>query len=306
MKMKIILEAPAGDLGSDISETTARSHVLHDAWQNRRRIAWTVEVDRLSERTVLDRARHQATLAVINTGEVEGRRTAVLRLSIDIEGRDAEDGVARMRRVLDLPRAPVPGPNRTTDDDLGSFARLKGETVIGPMPDKWPVGRRLTGFSTHLGSYGQGGVGLCGWQLNNGSWLILPLKDSSGWMWLTCEEVEASSDRMRLEIEIDQRVLGAHPSQIDGFHPWAHAYGGADDHDDMPDWNAQRAVVESFHADDDGFVMQTGGSNVVWRFEMGNTMPRPPLGGSGAERVLVEGESVEKEFLLTHDCYLDV
>lgn len=307
MKTKIIFEIAAPRLREDLSETVARSHRLSDSWKDRRNLDWHVTQEVVSPRARIHPTRHEVVLAVINAGEVAGERIESIRMSIDIEAESEADALLKARTLLDLPLAAISPDVKMQDEPTSSkIVKVESDNVIGPMPMRWPVGRRITGYSGNLGSYGQGGIGLCGWQLNNGSWMILPLAHAEKWIWLTMERVDANADRTRLDIVVDRSIISAHPSQLNEYQPWRHNYGTADDRDNIPDFAKDRPVIERFEAQADGFVIETGSSNVTWRFQMSERMPGPPLDRSLGTRRLGPKDSIVDSFILAHDCYLDV
>lgn len=298
---------------TDMPGDDDHGRTLHRLWTERRGIEWRTTTERMGRTTTTHPTRHACTLTRVTAGERDGVPIAVVRLAIDVETIGGEDPAIKARRTLDLPhdgarhRRNVPG-----DSVFGRDRRLetiRGPKVIGPMTDGWLTddgGKRVTDYSRYLGSYGQGGVGLSGWQINNGSWLVLPLLSSDGWITLTHETVDASPDRQQLAIEVDQRILGVHPDQLADFPPWQHNYGGHDKIDDLPDWTELRPRIQRFDADADGFVLEAGDFADLWRFEMSPQLPRPIYAGSKEERRLYDGEDVGASFILTHDCYLNV
>ncbi|AIT82545.1 hypothetical protein NOLU111490_12930 [Novosphingobium lubricantis] len=285
----------------------ARSWILSQSWYDRRRIDWT------AKRTVVPESgqspvRHEAVLE-LNCENSPSPATGSLALQVAISARQNDDPLEKARRVLDLPRTGRPKRRVLNPDSLwdrGSFSTIRSSGVIGPMPPKWPEGRMLTGYSSHLGSYGQGGVGLSGWQCNRGSWIVLPLTGSDGWIWLTREQIEPAQDFRSLKAVIDQRILGVHPDQLADFTPWEHRYAGHDQILDMPDFGNEKATIERFDANEAGFVLEAANGLTRWRFAMGDDLPRPIWAGSREPRLLAEGESLAEAFLLAHDCYLDV
>lgn len=285
----------------------ARSWLLSQSWYERRRIAWksarTVSPDRAHSQV-----RHEILLALDCPASAKPS-SGSLTLTVHVSVRSTEDPIERARRVLDLPRQGRAARRvRTARDvlDRGSFSTVRGKSVIGPMPPEWPIDRMLTGYSSHLGSYEQGGVGLSGWQCNRGSWIILPLTGSDGWIWLTREDIEPADDFRSLRIVIDQRILGVHPDQLADFPPWEHRYAGHHQILDMPDFADEKATISRFEATEAGFVLEAANGLTRWRFAMGDDLPRPIWAGSREPRLLVEGESVAGAFLLAHDCYLEV
>lgn len=308
-KTRIMFETVPPGLEDDLSDVLSRSRRLHDVWERRREIDWTIVCEQLPKRSVTHPTKHKIVLATVNAGErVDGTRVEIMRMTIDVETVDGENALEKGKRVLDLPITASPRPREPRGDGLmgrRNIHPVKGDSVIGPMPMRWPVGRRITGYSSHLGSYGQGGIGLSGWQLNGGSWMVLPISNSDSWITLTMEEVEASPDRTRLDILVDQRIIGVHPGQKAAFPPWEHRYAGHETIEDMPDFSIERPVVTRFNATRDGFVLEAG-SQRNWRFEIADHLPRPRWGGTGAERNHVEGDSIVDAFILAHDCYLGV
>jgi len=309
-KTRLVFETGMPAARDDLSPSNARGRVLAETWRNRREIEWRIATEPLSGRSKTHPTRHEVTLGVVNAGETpEGERIDIVRLAIDVETGNGEDALDKAKRVLDLPRDITPRgrtPRGRTVTTHGSLHRLGGDAVIGPMPMRWPVGRRITDYSHNLGSYGQGGVGLSGWQLNGGSWMVLPLSGSDSWITLTFEGCDPSDDRSRLDIVVDQRIVGVHPDQKADFPPWEHLYAGHEGIEDLPDFPVERPEITRFSASGTGFVLEAGGLRRNWRFEMGDHLPRPIWGGSLEPRDLAEGESIVDAFVLTHDCYLEV
>lgn len=285
----------------------ARSFLLSQGWYERRRIDWTCSHTPASayEQSL---TRHEAILA-LECADSASPTKATLTVSVTVTVRHGEDPLEKARRVLDLPRRGRT-QRRVRDPqslwDRGSFSAVRGNSVIGSMPPQWPEGRMLTGYSSHLGSYGQGGVGLSGWQCNRGSWIILPLTGSDGWIWLTREEIEPAQDFRSVKAVIDQRIVGVHPDQLADFPPWEHRYAGHAQVRDMPDFADEKATIERVEATEAGFVLEAANGLTRWRFAMGDDLPRPIWAGSREPRMLAEGESVAAAFLLAHDCYLQV
>lgn len=285
----------------------SRSWLLSQSWYERRRIEWASSC-RLEPDKVRSPVRHEIVLD-LDCPNTPKPTTGSLAFTIDVDAREGENPVEKARRVLDLPRSDRPGRRVRNGQgifDRGSFSAVRGNSVIGPLPPEWAVGRMLTDYSSHLGSYGQGGVGLSGWQCNRGSWIVLPITGSDGWIWLTHEAIEPAGDFRSLTIKIDQRILGVHPKYIGDFTPWEHRYAGHDQILDMPDFAAENATISRFEAHETGFVLEAANGLTRWRFAMGDDLPRPDWAGSGEPRLLCEDESVADAFLLAHDCYLEV
>jgi len=285
----------------------ARSWILSQGWYERRRIGWkatrTLDPERGSSLV-----RHQVVLDLDCPPSAKPIH-AELAFTVKVSVRRGEDPCDKARRVLDLPGRTIVQrhvPRREGAIAYPSFSAVRGPSVIGPLQPEWPIGRMLTAYSSHLGSYGQGGVGLSGWQCNGGSWIVLPLKGSDGWIWLTRETLAPAPDFRSLRIDIDQRILGAHPDQIGDFPPWEHRYAGRHQIADLPDFAAEKAAITRFETAGSGFALEAANGLTRWRFAMGDDLPRPPWAGSGEPRLLVEGESVADAFLLAHDCYLEV
>lgn len=289
------------------TEARSRSWLLSQSWYERRRLAWRGVVSP-AERDEQSPIRHDVRLD-LDCPRTLRPRSASLRFILDVAVRPGEDPLDKARRVLDLPgstTAHARAPRATGLLERGSFIPLRGTSVIGPMPADWPMARKLTGYSSHLGSYGQGGVGLSGWQCNGGSWIVLPLKSSDGWIWLTREEIAPAPDYWTLAVTIDQRILGVHPDQLADFHPWEHRYAGHGQIRDLPDFAEERATISRFEADAGGFTLEAENGLTRWRFAMGDHLPRPIWAGSKEPRLLQVGESVAQALLLAHDCYLEV
>ncbi|QPI75515.1 hypothetical protein [Sphingobium sp. Cam5-1] len=285
----------------------ARSWILSQAWYERRRIDWEVSATIIAPD---DDGSTQHAVSLSLEG-ADGARpvSASLRFALRVSCPEAVDPGDKARRLLDLPGSPVSATRACAARgtfDLGSFSRIRGHSVIGPLAPDWPIDRMLTAYSSHLGSYGQGGVGLSGWQCNGGSWIVLPLKHSDCWIWLTHEEIAPAADFRSLAITIDQRILGVHPDQLGDFRPWEHRYCGHPTIEDLPDFGRERLTISRFEAAESGFVLEAANGLSRWRFAMGDHLPRPIWAGSRAPRQLQDGESIADAFVLTHDCYLDV
>ncbi len=181
------------------SELRARSALLTHGWYERRTINWRLQ-SRPIDHNGQSQTRHQVRLD-LDCPRIARPKSASFCLHLNVVTSREDDPCDKARRILDLPGAPrrcgrsVIHPGSL---DRGSFARIRSNSVIGPVPDGWPVDRLLTRYAHHLGSYGQGGVGLSGWQLNGGSWLVLPLKYSDSYIWLTFEDPMPAADHFPL------------------------------------------------------------------------------------------------------------
>lgn len=289
------------------SPHAARSRILAQCWFERRNIEWLAATS-IAEHDDQSQTRHRAQLA-LDCPQTARPRCGSLSLTLTIATQNGEEPLDKARRVLDLPGIASPRPRSTPRPgslDRGSFSPIRGNSIIGPMAADWPIDRILTDYSHNLGSYGQGGVGLSGWQCNGGSWIVLPLKGSDSWIWLTREQVEPRADFHSVQIDIDQRIVGVHPNQRADFPPWEHHYAGHDRIDDIPYFRTERATISRFEATPSGFVLEAANGLDRWRFAMGDHLPRPIWAGSHEPRDLREGESVAAAFLLAHDCYLEV
>ncbi|WP_169833162.1 hypothetical protein [Sphingomonas panacis] len=303
------LSTAAKDSPAGIMDPVRMSHVLYNTWLDRRTIAWHVSDKTPTPRQKSHSTAYPATLVLDYAAASALPNGPTARLSIDVDLADAQDPVEKAKRLLDLPIVIAPRYRRPGNDRSfggASFHTIKGASVIGPMPAQWPVDRTITAYSQYLGSYGQGGVGLSGWQLNGGSWIVLPISDSQSWITLTKEEMNPSADRARLDIKIDQRIIGVHPNGMQEFWPWEHRYCSHDPIMDLPDFAQLRPRVVRFAATASGFLLEAGDGGQTWRFEMGDHLPRPRWGGTGTPRDLYDGENVAATFILTHGCYLDV
>lgn len=94
--------------------------------------------------------------------------------------------------------------------------------------------------------------------------------------------------------------------QNGAFPPWDHNYAGEAKVDDLPDFSNERPRIARFEESPTGFVLETGGANRTWRFEIGDHLPRPTWPGTGRPRDFLESESLTSAFLIAHDCYLEV
>lgn len=303
------LPAVTGHLPVGVMDPIARSRVLDDIWQERRRIAWHETIETLNPGEKSHPTQHTASLSLCHLAAADSHDGHTARLSIDLEPGKEEIPIEKAKRLLDLPIVTSPRNRRSASDQSfgrASFHKIKGASVIGPMSQQWPIGRNVTAYSQYLGSYGQGGVGLSGWQLNGGSWMVLPISDSQSWITLTKETTRFNDDPIRLDIEIDQRIVGVHPNGKPAFWPWEHRYCGHDPIMELPDFGELRPRVARFAATESGFLLEAGDGGQIWRFEIGDHLPRPGWGGTGQPRDLYEGENMAGAFLLAHDAYLHV
>lgn len=183
---------------------------------------------------------------------------------------------------------------------------MRGREVIGPVPDDFPIGRTISGFSTHLGSYGIGGAGYCGWQLDGGSWMILPLGGSSDWIILTRELHDLDFNRVDLRVTVDRRIIGCMPSQRDRFYPWDHRYSGyAETIDDLPDWGTLRPIIDRFERGPRHLLLQARADQEIWRFAISDHHLRPEFGGSKEPRDLAESDDLGASLTMAHSCYVN-
>lgn len=283
------------------SEYRTRTWLLDEGWNRRLELDWTLEACPIPESR--SHTFHRARLE-FDCPRTARPRCGDLRLTVDVATSGDADPAAKARRVLDLaPSSVVPSVERRLAD-IPSFASLRPPGIIGPMTDDWPVGRRIVAYNHHLGSYGQGGVGLSGWQLNGGSWMVLPLKYSANWITFTREGLTLQAEAFMLDITIDQRIIDAHPNQIADFPPWDHRFAGTPPIEELPDFAAARPVIDHFESRPDGFRLDARIGHKIYRFAMGDHLPQPAWAGSGGARMLGQGESVAGSFLLAHDCYL--
>jgi hypothetical protein len=263
-----------------------RTILLYDSWAHRRAMDWASRIEPLD--AAKPETRYDAQLQ-LDCPHTPYPRCGSLALSVVVTTCDGEDPAIKAKQVLDIPRVSAsrkPPPKLTSFLPSGALSAVRGSSVIGTMPGDWPIGRMVTDYSHYLGSYGQGGVGLSGWQLNRGSWMVLPLRSSAGWITLTREIVSPSIDRSTLDLAIDQRIIGAHPDQLADFPPWDHRYAGCPTIADLPDFRAEMAQVARFETSRSGFVLEATNGPNCWRFAMGDDLPRPIWAGSREPREL--------------------
>lgn len=284
--------------------------MLHDAWERRTNLAWkTSHAERDGEPA--HPTRLDLKVSISERRERPGSWSA--RIECSVAASDPEGAILRLMRAIDLPHESPMHPRKPVETGImamPTITRLRGTKTIGPMDPSWPVGKSISDFSEALGSYGQGGIGLAGWQLNRGSWIVLPISNSSGWLTLrtiTCGDYVRSATNPSVDIAVDQRIVGVHPDQLDRFHPWDHHFAGPGPRiDDLPAFRDTHNRIVRFDARPDGFRLEAANGIDRWIFEMGDHLPRPVWGGSGRERLLDEGVDVGASFVMTHDCYLDV
>lgn len=237
------------------SEHRTRAWLLHEGWNRRRELDWTLEARPIPE--VRSLTFHRARLE-LDCPRMARPRCGDLCLTVDVATAGDTDPAEKARRVLDLAPLPVVRATERPVADIPCFATLRPPGIIGPMTDDWPVGRHITAYSHHLGSYGQGGVGLSGWQL--------------------------LADALMLDIMIDQRIIDAHPDQIADFPPWDHRFVGTPPIEELPDFAVARPVIDHFESRADGFRLDARIGHQIYRFAMGDYLPRPAWAGSGGAR----------------------
>lgn len=275
-------------------------HTASAAWAARRELDWTASF--VPEAFSLDSPPHLHQAVVTFSGQL-------VQIVLQVRSSEADAALAEARTILglaplpDAPKLPRVAPG-TGFNSRRNIHKLRADQVIGPMPLRWPVGKRITSYSHNLGSYGQGGIGLSGWQFDEGSWMVLPLAHSDSWIWLSHETITRDLDK--IVVSIDQRVIGCHPDQRSEFHPWEHRYGTADTIEDLPDFKDLRPVITEFRAGGSSFFLEAGSSGDSWRFEMGDHLARPIMAGSKEQRLLTQDESIIDSFVLTHSPYLDI
>jgi hypothetical protein len=305
-KTRVVLETgmPQADDPHDAFE---RARAVARAWDERRTIEWRMSLEDVGTRTPTHPTRHTVVLAAINAGEREdGTRLEILRMAMDVQTSPGEDPMVKALRVLDMRR--VAGPADASDDRSSEDATehtvivpLAGPSVIGRMDSSWPVGRTLTAYSS---SDASGDTrGMSGWQLNGGSWIVLPLPGA--WVTLTIETVMPTADRSVLEVQVDSMTLTAPPETVDGFPPLIQTHQADMRTGDLPDLATERPVVTAFEADRRGFRMEAGDRHRLWRFEMADDLPRPPHAASGRPRTPAAGEDVGASWVMAHDMHFE-
>ena len=263
-KSRIVFEAevPAG-------RREPWSRTPHAAWAHRREVPWAVHVEDLGGRATEDPGRCPVTVAVINAGERhDGERLEVMRMTVDVATPADGDAETAGRRVLDMaPRADgaIAGDARTP------LPAPASPSVIGPMPPAGPLGRRLTGYMASLPGGGDVADGMSAWQLNDGSWVLLPHGGAAGITTITTETLHEGADLSRLDLTVTHRAA-------------------ADDVDAAAGVRREGPQVVRFETRPDGFVLEAGDERRSWRFEM----DRPDA-----------TVDVSASWLLVHDVHLD-
>ena len=93
----------------------------------------------------------------------------------------------------------------------GEFDPIK-ETLMFNKPNQLEdgtslVGRSITSYSTHLGTYGMGGPGFFGLLLDDREYLVYTAWDSSSY------------------VEVNKRIVSCNPKYYDEARPWISTYG---------------------------------------------------------------------------------
>lgn len=306
----LIMQSDVQDDEPVIPNSSEAMHLLHDGWDNRTARSWTMSQGEPDHEPV------QPTKLKVRVSlvECEARpNQRMVRIEADVKAVDLESAVRRLHLALGMPTDGPRHPRKPVETGFlaqGTITKLSRKQVIGPMDADWPVGRRLTEYNSHLGSYGQGGIGLSGWQLNGGSWIVLPISSSASWITLRTIRVHAfHRDRVspHIDLVIDHRIIGSMPDQIVDFPPWFHRYGPSSPTiEDLPDFQKLRPLISKFEPREDGFRLEALNGMDRWIFEMGDELARPIYGGSREPRLLDEGVDVGASFVMTHDCYLNV
>lgn len=289
-KTRVILETDMA-AGGDPHDVDARSHALRTAWTGRRTIDWRMSSEELGIRTPTHPTRHEVTLATINAGErSDGTRIEFMRLAIDVETGNAEDAITKAMMVLDMPGGMDMNGEDRSYGAPSKIVGLTGSSVIGPLDTKWAVGRRITDYADDLATSADGESGLSGWQLNDGSWIVLPLPGSGREITLTTETMDMTTDRSLMSVIVDRRT--------------AHSRAGREEAEVPPDIRTDSPVVTSFEIDATGFRLEAGDVHRTWRFEMsrrghGSMPARTDANGSEDG-----GEAIAASWTITHDRHL--
>ena len=246
-------------------EIDAAEGSLADYWPERRNLAWRRSHEALSRHAATHRHRHLVSVTLVGGGEDRaGNRRDVVRMAVDVEAENEADATLLVLELLDMARGTKAAEPAHAHDEAALRTRripLAGPSIIGPMPEGWPVGRRLTGFSAGLGGTR---TSLAGWQANEGSWFVLPLADAAERLVLTREREVAAPDSHQVAIAVERGpATGGHgPEHLRETCP----------------------VVRRFEARRDGFVMEAGSEGDLVRYELA-----------------VPGDDVGAWFTLCHD-----
>jgi hypothetical protein len=265
-KTRVVLEAEAGGEGPEGAAATP-----HAAWATRRDTKWRIHTETLGSRTPTDPGVHAVTVALINAGErSDGTRIGIMRIAVDVETDESDDPVAKALGVIDVEGREPLEPFETR------AAIPTGSSVISLMPERWPLGRRLTDYVGGITVPDDAAHGISAWQLNNGSWMALPLADAESGMILTIERRQQTMMLDRLDLTVERRRM-----REDGRPSATEVLG---------DLSTVRPQIVRFETAGGGFIMEAGDERHSWRFEMA---PAPTA-----------QNTVPVQWLLTHDIHL--
>lgn len=238
------------------------------AWRNRRSATWEASTMPASRRAAGEPGTYGARVAVINAGETpEGDRRHLLRIVLDVADSAGAEAIRIAGEVMDMD--PARGEPHREVVPLKNAA----DNVIDRMPDRWPLGRRLTGVSTRLRVDDGTETEAAAWQIDGGSWVALPFERVAGMIVTTRETV---LDPMRDGV-CDVRIVRDSVAGV----------GAGPASSEMSD---RRPRIRRFEADDAGFVLEASDGADTWRFEAHGIEPAGPAAdaGSGPTRALRE------------------
>ena len=99
---------------------------------------------------------------------------------------------------------------------IGCLGTFFGVALFSRVPrpfhscsDKW-IGAKVVGYSTHLGSYGMGGCGFLGVEIEkSGSpkWLLFPLWGAAGWITINDKIIEEELTPDEKKLYSNERVI---------------------------------------------------------------------------------------------------
>lgn len=311
MIFTVVLECPGFAVATAaISDTVIRSQVLYRAWHDRRDHQWATSA--IHPGGVAAKTPHQASAEITlpALSKAGNDVSASAQVAIAVHALDSVQALETARIMLDLaiPSEPLryapASRGFMTQSSVGQCRRGDAE-VIGSVPEGFVEGRYLSELSTHLGSYGAGGVGWLGFKLNEGSWMVVPVNSAASWTWLTTETVSVDAARTRMEVDIDRRIIGCHPDQLADFHPWDHRYASTSPTiEDLPDFKNVRPRIVRFDRSPTSFLLEAENGGTTYRFEVANHLSRPPYAGSGEERLFQPDDDLGASLFLAHSPYV--
>lgn len=273
-----------------INRRIAAGHVLARTWEGRHEMTDVRFHVRKAHGHDLDPVINLRAIDILQTGSDGdmGTWTGTLQVNLMVEAADEEGAKAEALSRIGLigpPAAPPPAPENRGMMNSSPLRRLRTQKdFIRLARDMDLVGRSITGIMTGLGSYGSGGAGWTGLQIDQGAWIVIPIWGSKDWIWIEHELFEWDTpDEGRAMIE--RRIMGAMPDQTQ-WRPWQMNFGGHDSWDELPDIAGHRGRITRFEITPNSLSIETTNGQEFIRYMVTPNLAGPPYPSGGRERLL--------------------